>query len=450
MGAAAGVLSHFIRAFGYVTLAVALTLLAAPSLAGHSLDSGRSWVQLPIDLLHVLAVAFWLGSLTGLLALMRSGAPRDLLVDAARRFSRVAPLSVLVIAATGVVRALTELGSVGQLLTTGYGRAILVKSMLFAILIGLGWLSRGVVRKARGNFGQTVGAEVVVLGGLLIAVALLTALPPGRSPSAIAAPDPEPAPLGVAFLPAADATVVGHKDGSLAAAVAVRPSGATTATFIDTSGRAADVGSVTLDGNLAESCGVGCYRGRISKGRRFVVLRHGARMLRFDLGLRLPGQAIYARLNRTYKALRSTVYTQRIDTGLGTHIVAHWTEDAAKGFSYRIEGDSQAVVIGKRRWDRDQGKAWKFSITSPSGGIIPPWGTKGRITNAKILSRSPDSYVVAFLGANKSFPAWFSVTIDPKSFRIRRIRMTASAHFMRAHYLSWNAPVKLQPPPPHS
>ncbi|HET8893595.1 MAG TPA: hypothetical protein VFM96_05820 [Gaiellaceae bacterium] len=44
----------------------ALVLLPVPTFAGHSLDAGRSWIDASVDFLHVLAVAFWLGSLVAL------------------------------------------------------------------------------------------------------------------------------------------------------------------------------------------------------------------------------------------------------------------------------------------------------------------------------------------------------------------------------------------------
>ena len=49
---------------------------------------------------------------------------------------------MIVLVAGGAARALTELGSVSQLWSTGYGRALLAKSGLLLVLLVLVWLNR--------------------------------------------------------------------------------------------------------------------------------------------------------------------------------------------------------------------------------------------------------------------------------------------------------------------
>src|SRR4029450_14050086 len=58
-----------------VVLAVAV--LPVPSVAGHALDPGRSWLEVPIDLLHVIAAAVWIGGLfaLGFVAPREGGSP---------------------------------------------------------------------------------------------------------------------------------------------------------------------------------------------------------------------------------------------------------------------------------------------------------------------------------------------------------------------------------------
>jgi len=152
-----------------------------PTVAGHALDPGRSWLEVPFDLLHVLAAAVWLGGLAALaLVVPREGAPAEVRAAAARRFSRLALASVVVLAATGVGRALAELSAVSQLWSTGYGRAIIAKTGLFAVLLGLGAQSRSRVRAGVERLRNLVLAELVFVVGVVIAVAVLTSLRPGR------------------------------------------------------------------------------------------------------------------------------------------------------------------------------------------------------------------------------------------------------------------------------
>ena len=99
-------------------------------------------------MLHVLAAAIWLGGLIALAALLRF-VPGRASARAGERFSTIALAAVLVVAATGLVRALTELSSVDQLWTTTYGRALLVKGALLAVLVALGYCEPAAPAQAR-------------------------------------------------------------------------------------------------------------------------------------------------------------------------------------------------------------------------------------------------------------------------------------------------------------
>jgi copper transport protein len=450
VGAAAAALADKDPAVGRFAQVLAIALLLAPTLTGHSLDAGRSWVDVPIDFLHVLAVAFWLGSLVALaLVVPRQNVTHEVRGAAVRRFSRLALIAVLVLAATGVGQALAELASVSQLWSTGYGRAIVVKTALFGLLIVLVWVSRSRIGAGYAKLRVSLAAELVVLLALLVAVGVLTALPPGRNVrarEAAATPaTPAAAKLGVALLPPSDATVLGQRDDRLAAAIAVRPSGKAIATFIGTDAKAADVGRVVIDGRSTRTCGVGCYAGTAGPGR-IVTVSHRGKTLRFDLGLRRPAAELLKHETRAYRRLRSTVYRQRIESGLGTSVVALWTEVAPDSFSYRIEKGGEAIVIGTRRWDRDPGQTWKASTAVISNGPTPLWDGGHPIANAHILRQGAKSDVVSFLDADRSFPAWFTVVIERRTLHLLSVQMTAAAHFMRARYLSWNEPIVLQPP----
>ena len=104
----------------------------------RSIAAGRGTSAF-VDFLHVAAASFWLGGLVALgLALSSSGDHAPLV----RRFSNVAFVSVLVLAATGVLRAFAELRSVGQLWSTGYGQLLIVKTALLAVLAAIGWVNR--------------------------------------------------------------------------------------------------------------------------------------------------------------------------------------------------------------------------------------------------------------------------------------------------------------------
>jgi copper transport protein len=180
-GAAAAAIAIADRSAAPFALVLAAALLPVPTVAGHALDAGRSWIEVPIDFLHMLAAAVWIGGLFALgLVVPRAGAAPEVFAAAARRFSKLSLASVIVLAATGVGRTLAELSAVSQLWSTGYGRAILVKTGLFAVLLGLGSLSRSRVLAGVERVRNVVLAELVLVLGVVVAVAVLTSLRPGR------------------------------------------------------------------------------------------------------------------------------------------------------------------------------------------------------------------------------------------------------------------------------
>ena len=83
------------------------------------------------------------------------------------------------IAVSGLGRALVKLTGVTQLWSTGYGRAILLKSALLVALIVVGWLSRRRLGSAT-RLLRSASTELVLLALVIGAVAVLTALRPGR------------------------------------------------------------------------------------------------------------------------------------------------------------------------------------------------------------------------------------------------------------------------------
>ena len=181
-GAAAAAIAVADRSAAPFGIWLALLLLPVPTVAGHALDPGRSWLEVPVDLLHVTAAALWIGGVFALVAVVpREGAPPETLEATARRFSTLALASVVAVGVTGGVRALSELSAFSQLWTTSYGRVLVVKTAIFALLLGLGALSRASVRQGLGRFRNVLRVELGLMVLLVLAVAILTSLRPGRS-----------------------------------------------------------------------------------------------------------------------------------------------------------------------------------------------------------------------------------------------------------------------------
>ncbi|UCM89166.1 copper resistance CopC/CopD family protein [Streptomyces marincola] len=127
-------------------LAVAGVVLAAGTAATwamseHAATGRQTGIAIPAHILHLLAVAAWLGGLAALLVLLRTAPalPRA----AVRRFSAVALTSVTVLAATGLYQSWRQVGFSWSALTgTSYGRLLILKVVLVALMLGAAWGSR--------------------------------------------------------------------------------------------------------------------------------------------------------------------------------------------------------------------------------------------------------------------------------------------------------------------
>ncbi|MFD7838772.1 copper resistance CopC/CopD family protein [Streptomyces sp. NPDC059761] len=119
---------------------VAGGIAATWALSEHASTGIQPGIAMPADILHLLAVAAWLGGLTALLVALHKipGIERE----AVQRFSRVAFVSVLVLAVTGVYQSWRQVGSWSALTGTSYGQLLLLKVGLVAVLVAVAYVSR--------------------------------------------------------------------------------------------------------------------------------------------------------------------------------------------------------------------------------------------------------------------------------------------------------------------
>jgi putative copper resistance protein D len=134
------------RAWQYVGVIIATTLLASITWAGHAgatIGAERP-IHLTVDSAHLIAAGLWPGGLLPLTLLVvrasRSKEPSLLLASGAitRRFSAVSLLVVGALAATGLTNSYFLVGSLRALVTSAYGRLLVMKLFLFSIMIGFG------------------------------------------------------------------------------------------------------------------------------------------------------------------------------------------------------------------------------------------------------------------------------------------------------------------------
>jgi copper transport protein len=417
----------------------ALLLLPVPSLAGHALDRGRPRIEVVVDVLHVAAASLWLGGLVALALALRSEGDRS---GVLRRFSNLAVVSVLVLAATGVIRAFSELDSVGQIWSTGYGRVLVVKTVLLAALVGIGWVNRYrlIPRASVSGLRRSVPVELALFAVLVAAVALLTDLRPGRDRVAAAA---VAATKGPPPLPGPRMVVQAGEDGDYGVALAVRAPRAEVV-VLGPDGNGVNGLSVEIAGIRARSCGAGCYGATLSPSRRIAVSVGGKEIL-FELPAKAqPAASLIARATRAFRGLRSVEYVERLASSPRNRVVADFTLERPNRLAYRIRGGASGIIIGPRRWDRPRGGKWEPSAQEPTQQPEPIWA--GHVTNAYVLETTATSYVVSFL--NPLGPAWLTLVLDRRTLLPRTLRMTATAHFMTHRYSSFNAAPRIRPPTP--
>ncbi|MFG2387394.1 copper resistance protein CopC [Streptomyces lavendulae] len=150
---------------------VAGGIAATWALAEHASTGIQPGIAMPVDILHLLAVAAWLGGLVALLVALHK--VPDIEREAVQRFSKVAFISVLVLAVTGVYQSWRQLGSWSALTGTSYGRLLIIKVSLVAVLVAIAYLSRkwtgrlGAVRSTEDAGAGATGEEPAeVLAGV--------------------------------------------------------------------------------------------------------------------------------------------------------------------------------------------------------------------------------------------------------------------------------------------
>ncbi|MGH3008178.1 MAG: copper resistance CopC family protein [Gaiellaceae bacterium] len=412
-------------------LVLALGLAVVPSVSGHALDPGLSRVNVVIDVLHVLAASAWVGVVLGLVSV---GGER-------RRAGLLAGAGVVVVGITGGLRAGFELTAMSQLWETSYGQTILVKTGIALAALALGWLLRA-------RFRRRAVLELALVAGLVVAVAVLVQLRPGRnylpvsSPAAALEPTPNPP------APPPGAIVLAREAGPLAIALEAEPHRLTAIVLSPAGGGLSGLHvRFVPSGAAASPCGSGCYRAAVTPSRHVRVEVSGfgsPETASFALPLHAPSATgIVRRYARRYRSLPGVTFEERLTSSPTNAIAARWRLESPDRLAYEIKGSGGGIVIGNRRWDRNSGRGhWLPSTQDPK--LPQPATLWERVTNAHVLSVRGDLETVSF--ADPSLGAFFRVTFDPRTLRPRVVHMAASAHFMTDRYLGFSPARQIRPP----
>jgi copper transport protein len=144
----------------------ALILAATPALTGHAIGSDEALFAVPLDVLHVLAGAAWLGTLAMILFVgvgAAAKAPGDISIGSrvATLINAFSPLALIcggAVVATGIVTSLLHLEPISRLWTSAYGMTLIVKLALVSLLFSVGawnW------RRVKPNLGGPEGVRAL-------------------------------------------------------------------------------------------------------------------------------------------------------------------------------------------------------------------------------------------------------------------------------------------------
>ena len=214
-----GLFVHFLSVKGAVSkpLRTAAALLAAAyagglAWTGHAIG-GRGVEEVfhpAADILHLIAAAAWVGGLVPLALLLAmtgtDGTALTVARNATRRFSNLGIAAVAALLLSGLINSWYLVGTVSALTTTGYGRLLLIKLLLFLVMVGIAavnWsrltpqlvqdIDIAVAQQARRRLRRNAALEAALGAAIVIVVAVLGTLPPASHAALHAHPGAIPA-----------------------------------------------------------------------------------------------------------------------------------------------------------------------------------------------------------------------------------------------------------------
>ena len=180
----------FARAASVLAMAGIGVALAS---SGHASTASPQWLTRPAVFLHAVGVAYWVGALAPLLAMLHRQPAT--LVPVLHRFSRGAVPVVGGLVLTGLALAIVQLESFRALIDTQYGWILSIKVALVILLLGLAALNRFRLTPALASdpnntqpLARSILFECAIVIGILAVVAGWRFTPPPRSLAAAVGP----------------------------------------------------------------------------------------------------------------------------------------------------------------------------------------------------------------------------------------------------------------------
>jgi copper transport protein len=180
-------------------LAIGLVAVAtASAYGGHGATGRWHYLGVLLTIMHVSAMAVWLGGLTMLVVGFK-----DVDREGAERFSRIALLAVAAVVVSGTLQGIRQVGSLDGLTDTSYGKLLIWKLVAVAATLGIAAVARASTHGRLALVPASVGAAgadgfdrprlrraVTIETALAVVIVVLTSLLMAANPSQASASAP--------------------------------------------------------------------------------------------------------------------------------------------------------------------------------------------------------------------------------------------------------------------
>ncbi len=176
-----------------VLVALALAGIISPLLNSHSASVGDHSLGIASSVIHGISMALWTGTFWAILKYVRTGN-----AEIVRRYSVLATWAVGALVASGVAASYTRMDAISDLWTSGFGRLVVIKVVLFSCAGFFGLKARNAI--AQSQSAAKFGAFEISFLSLAIGVGVALHSTP-LSRAAVALPSAAEEILGFAFPP---------------------------------------------------------------------------------------------------------------------------------------------------------------------------------------------------------------------------------------------------------
>ncbi|MDP4083211.1 MAG: copper resistance protein CopC [Bacillota bacterium] len=155
-------------------------LLFTKAITGHANTSKDLLVSIEFDFLHLFSASIWIGSLIAMVILLpmhHKEESKDQYIKMVKKFSTWGKLCVFALVFSGIYMSAQYVPTIHSLFSTNYGRVLIGKITLFAIMLLFAFMNNRKGRNDGGNWRFTLWGEITTGLFILILAVLLTNLP---------------------------------------------------------------------------------------------------------------------------------------------------------------------------------------------------------------------------------------------------------------------------------